>query len=1492
MNIKILKLVLILFLIITGGIGVLFLLVVPAQLNTLLENGKLSILLEQKTGLNLSYKNARVKTTPTLCIKLESEGFSLKDKNNIDVIKANKLDTSVFLPAFLLKKTAINYANADDLYISATRKKDKKIYLGTYRLDILSAQEPDIDIKSLIIANSNLILNDKSVNKQLKLNIKNAEFSYKKHKKLSLKTDAKIFVNNKEKSEINIDFYSKLPFENGLKQNDSRCRCKIKNIDLADYTPYAAFLTGQDIVSANGIMNLEITNTKNTQGANAHALKGDITEFSVNMKNPLDTILSKRPVKVDSIIFFDKKSVNFENTKINSNNWKLNISGKIKDYTSSSPKADLAVDIEESDINSLYWLVPSIKNDPFNIMEKFKKYGAWGKVKGKLQIKDKLKEPAVYGKLYAEDVYIVKNNPLVPHCKVFAEFLKDKVKVKTRVFAGYGEYVDVEGIAEMKFYGAGDFHIVSSKNVDLSTAEYMLVPVHEVIGFDLGPVPYMDISGKGNIDIRTKGTILDGDVTGRFDFRNTTAVLEGLNTKIEKANGSLIFNHKDMHFFTNTAFINNQPLKIDGKANLDGHIDFNVNAPDINISDLLNILTTSAILENKKFIVAPVEAVEGNVLADIKIRGIVKDFGTIADNQTLRISGVLNLNKAGGISGELKGIPLSLHKIKGIINFDNTDWNANLKGFVGTSPVNINGGCINMKTDIKIDAKNLKTDELIPLIFSNEKNLNSLPKTNSYITFNGHYKSSQKDFDMNNLEAKGYFNQDNKKQSDIAISSGNFEIHRGNLILKNFNAKLFGASVYINGTLHNFFLKNYKLNGQLKLSNFNLTSLNKIKQIKILPQSLFTLLNAYENYEGSVNALVNCRNNNLNGYIDLKDIKFNHSYFKTPVSIDSGKILLQGKKAALHSIIAQIDNTPVFFNISVWDLDKTAKLKGYLTTKLNENFVNKYINSRLTYPVKIKGDISVTSDISGKMDSMRIQTRLKLAPDADIYYMGANLGNENERRELYADINIAQNNLYYLKNFNYTRYMTSQNAHSYPLTILSANGLLQIKKDFVYIKNLNVETLNKANAKIFNILFKKSVLKNGNFVCNLNIKGDINKPHISGSITMDNLDMPLYDTVIKNISLNFKNKFIELKTNGVILDTDFVLTSAIKNNLKPPIVIEKVNIESNKLNLDAFINSLTKIPTPDTAAKLVDTKTSQTNLPLNISDFRINNGSMTASEIVVRNLNASNYEANFSLKNNMILDMNRLSFDVTTGKMSGSASYDFSSGKIKANVTALNVDSNKIASNVFEFKDQIFGNANGNITITTSGDTEDERLRNMSGYAYFEIADGKMPKLGSVEYLLRAGNFIKSGITGASISNFLDLIAPIKTGHFDSIKGNFALKNGVAQNIEVYSKGNNLNIYINGEYDILQQYANMRVYGRLTKHATNILGKLGNLSFNSLISKIPGFKLDKNETAKLIKDLNKIPGVELSDQQYRVFTVKIDGKVDENKYVKNFRWIE
>lgn len=1496
MNIKV-KRILMTVLILALAIEFLFLTVLPAIVNNLLKSGRVCEMLKKNTGLSLIFDSVKVQAYPDFTLKVSTDGLSIKDSAKT-IFAADEGEISLRVLPLIKGDLSIASLNADDLQIVFSRRKDKKIYFGNYVINTNFNEYKNIhpDIDSLTLTNADVTFDDELIKRKTDLKIRSVDFLYKKHKRIKLVLDSGMYINGKKQTSVAADIDSLLPLEKTLSKGNSKFFVQIDNLNLNDYSQYLSYFLQQEVKSASGIIDAVVKTSENTIDTTL-----SLKNFDINMKNPLDSIRSKSELHLLSKLSFEHKKLLIKKADITGADWHVSLNGQIKNYSSNNPQLELHADVKDSSVNSMYWLVPTFKEDVTFVIQKFKKYGAWGKADGAIDIKGSLKKPLVFGELKLSDVYIVKNNPVVEHCKIYAKFLGDKLYIKTRVFAGHGEYVDIEGTAVMALYAPGDFRVVSSKNVDLGTAEYMLVPIHEVVGFDIGPVPYMKIQGKGNIDLRTKGTVLDGFAYGQFNFRNTTATLQGLNTTLENAQGSLDFNGKDMHFYTKKAFVKNYPVKVDGKANLDGHIDFDVTSPSIELSELLNILRTSSILADKKAMAQPVEKAGGKVKLDVKIKGIVKDFSQVLKKDVLLdISGNIQLFNS---TGKLKYLPVYAHKLKGKIGFKQNNWTVDTNGLVGSAGVKILGGCQDGKTDLTINAPALNTDELIKafLASQNIKNgVKQLPPTHSKMSLTARYKTDSQEIDFNGISAKGVFTPykaASENSGDFVISSGNFDINKGNLTLKNFSAKLFKSKVSLDGHINNFFSKDYSITGKLNLSNFDLASFNTIKNMPLLPSYLQSFLKAYENYSGSADAQISCRDNSLDGKIDFKNVKFNHGYFKTPVSIEKGEILLEGTKITLHSIIAQIDDTPVFMNMYVKDLDKTMKFGGYFTTKLTQQFVNKYINTMLTYPIKPKGDITLTTDISGNINNIRIKPRIKFAQGSDIYYMGASLGDEQEQREAAGDITIKDGDVFDINNFVYKRYIASQDNRNHPHKIFKVSGTIRQQHDGFRADNLNIQTINSANVKLFNLLFKKSVLKNGMFNCKLNINGDIKSPHLQGTMSMSNLDMPLYDTVLKSLNAKFQGKTMYADVQGTALGSDFTLSAVGANKITRPYTVDSFEISSKHVNLDNFIDSLTRIPTPDTTARLVDSTPTAANantiLPsFNISDIQIKSGKMSADEIVISDLSAANYTSDFTLDENMMLKIDKLSFDVTTGKMMGTADYDFSNGKIKMNISALNVDSNKVASSLFGFKDQIFGSSNGNIAVTTHGSSVEERIKNMFGYVYFEVADGKMPKLGSVEYLLKAGNVLKSGITGANLNNLIDLIAPVKTGHFDTIKGSFSLKNGIAQNIEIYSKGDNLNLYINGEFDVLQNYADMRVFGRLTKRATNILGPIGNLSFNSLLNAIPGIKLGKNEKKGFISDLNKIPGVELDNEQYRIFTAKIDGKINDNKFVKNFRWME
>jgi len=179
---------------------------------------------------------------------------------------------------------------------------------------------------------------------------------------------------------------------------------------------------------------------------------------------------------------------------------------------------------------------------------------------------------------------------------------------------------------------------------------------------------------------------------------------------------------------------------------------------------------------------------------------------------------------------------------------------------------------------------------------------------------------------------------------------------------------------------------------------------------------------------------------------------------------------------------------------------------------------------------------------------------------------------------------------------------------------------------------------------------------------------------------------------------------------------------------------------------------------------------------------------------------ANNFKSNFSIDKNGIFKANNTKVEVGDGHINGEISFNLKDNKLKGDFELANVDANYVAETLFDAKNQIYGNANGKIILETVGQESSEIIKNLSGFVYFDVSDGKMPKLGSLEYLLRASNIIKSGISSFTLNNVLELLNLVKTGHFSNINGTCKIENGIAQDIEIFSQGENLSLYFPGNY--------------------------------------------------------------------------------------------
>ena len=101
-----------------------------------------------------------------------------------------------------------------------------------------------------------------------------------------------------------------------------------------------------------------------------------------------------------------------------------------------------------------------------------------------------------------------------------------------------------------------------------------------------------------------------------------------------------------------------------------------------------------------------------------------------------------------------------------------------------------------------------------------------------------------------------------------------------------------------------------------------------------------------------------------------------------------------------------------------------------------------------------------------------------------------------------------------------------------------------------------------------------------------------------------------------------------------------------------------------------------------------------------------------------------------------------------------------------------------------------------------------------------------------------------------------------------------------------------MSLYLTGNYSLLESFADIKIYGKLSQNISNALGALGNASISQFVDFITQGKKEKNEKdIELQKSLEKIPAIEVENPEPRYFKAKVLGDVNKDNYIKNFDWI-
>ncbi len=905
-----------------------------------------------------------------------------------------------------------------------------------------------------------------------------------------------------------------------------------------------------------------------------------------------------------------------------------------------------------------------------------------------------------------------------------------------------------------------------------------------------------------------------------------------------------------------------------------------------------------------------------HLLADVKA-----DLKLTGDIDNIKTDGNLDIT---GLSLKVKNKQLPKSYIKTTFSGNKVSINSNLNTS-DTENININGFLKygkNQYIDLTTKSDKISLSNMFDIISS------FLPVFGmdefKGITANGDLKANftiRSDFKK--IDSSGYLKIKNANifynAFNIAVKEINSDIDfsRNQIDIKNSSAKVNGAPITLAGAINtnayaNLSLKADKLPIKGLFATFGMVNVLKDNNINSGIISLDAKLKGnLTKTKPQINVLlenVNIYNKPLktsiilnNGKSDItftNDNKINGNILITALKINSadfGAYSLPSTKLTFDDKDFNIQPSDIYFNNS--KIDFKGKIKDYAS---KNNSVNIQVYGLLVakdlktlIPKEYKNDILTAGKlpfilrINGNLDSQSITGQI-LSNQTNYFSYGTVNSLYNKTTLTNLVMTLANNNLKItdlsLNVLNSNKGLSEDfNANlngSTKITTISGNinnlqnkyqTLNNIKVNLPYTLSISIPTLKSSNIKV-----------NGN----LNINGTTLNPVITGQLSLPAATFPTLKTTVKNLTLALNKNNINLNCPSLtVSDSVISLTSIIDNNFNKGIKIKSMDFVSKNLNLDTMLAALSNLPQNSVGQG--------TDLGVTLS-----NGKGKLDRFSLGGLNGYNITSNFNIVDNVLNLSNIVGF-AYNGKIAGSAEYNIIFGNLKINLQGRGLSAEPALADFTKVSNLLSGSLDfdtNNIRLIAG--TETQMMQSLKGDVTFIVSNGQMGTLGKLENLLYAQNILGNNLLKNSLGSIAKAVSIKKTGEFKYLKGKMTFLNGWANINTFQTSGPAMSLYSTGKYNLLNNTINASVLGRLSNDVVEVLGPIGEFSFNKLLSYIP--KIGQVSSAMINEMTIKPIGENLSmlpdltpkqTGETKAFKVILNGGIESTNSIKSFKWI-
>jgi len=1452
-----------------------------------------------RENINLPVTLGKLSTSVTwnLGVKIYLDSLNIRHSDKKEFISTGPVTIELSIPAFLRKQVLIREIDVNYSVANITRFKN-----GVFDIEQLIPAKNKPGKYKVVFKNTSIIINgyqiyfkDNYIQPAQDISIigpsiQITEFTPDKFIKIYAK--GQILSKKKPDTNFDIQIYTHLPLKKrNLLNKTFGISGTIENIYPGIYLTYINKYIENDFINLSGFASLKFD--VNRPNSDNDIFNFKMESFANELQGRKKTKGNVISIPKQSKIILDgnidnsnKQVLNLNRAEFNCPDANVNLTGKIYNFKTKKRSLDLKLIVNRSRIESIVEAFPKeikIPKDPFN---KLDKYNAKGNVTANVVLKGPYRVPQMFGNVKYDDFSILENRKNIPGGSGQVNFNGYYINLNTLTYINPNEYAKVTGSVAPLKYKTLNLDIVSN-NIDIEKAQKVLLAVRDLFNFKLGPVPLMHLKGRGEVTLNIKGITKAPDFDGYIDVNNGYATYDLLAKFAHNVNGKFLFKKDKFIYNKVNGYVEDSKVIAEGYSTLrlDSFSDVKLTLPKVNLKAGHEFVFQSPLLIKVKEALKTMESAAGSADAVIYLKG-TKD--------KLYSNGIFDLNNA---NVQYEGFSESFKNLTGIVKYnDEITFLENIKGIVAKSPVTANG-TVDRKQNIKLIvtsnnanlAEGWKFVKESPILDETEKTLQDYQSfsgiSKAELSLTG-YLPDKKVFDyikFNDFKAT-FFNK--KFGYPVNVSGNQVTFTMDEMITSGMKGTALDTSFIASGRITGFKVKVPKPNMNIAIPKLEISKIPLLNKSNLVPVKVKSYINKFDNLKGSVSANVNILPHGYRANIKLNDIQGIYLPWNAPLSLTDGRIIVLPEKLLFNNVYAKASKSSVYLNGNFYNYLNKPQMDLIASARINSDDINDYINPHLKNQIAAKGIIPVTAIIKGDPENWNIISQLTLNKGSNIAYLNDLQLPENKTRLF--NLNAAgTKNRIVINNLDIAVDDSFPNKNINHENLLNIKGSINnLKAEIPSFDKLSVEAAKPIDITLFNTAIKskanENFFKEGKVKGNIVLNGKISSPQILGDISLYNVSIPSKQITINSGDVNLNTSDITITNGNINVDGSSAKVNAvIANLLDYPFLVKTINIDSPSLNIDKISNLFSK-----NSAENED-----------LPPFVVTNGVINAQELIISNLITNNVFSNFTFTPDWLLSLNNLTLNTAGGKATGEILYNIKTTDISANITAKDMQANAAATTMLKLPNEVYGTLNGKGEFNSRGRNSQEIIANASGFASFKIADGRLVRLGSLEYFLRAYNIVQSGIAGFNINNILDLIIPQNTGNFEVLEGTLTAKDGILKTDNLASKGKNLSLFLSGDIDMITNNANVTILGNMSKKVSGLLGPLGSVSINTFIDFIPGigFLPSTPDTGliNLIPGISRIPGLGLGgDKKVRRFAVKIDGNLYDPKSVKSFRWLD